>query len=86
MKTYSETTLNEFKFWAGAVDNKNRFSMDEVEQIESMLEDCYPDGMEDTMINDIFWFEPETLCEWLGLDFDEWIERPDDYWSTSWRS
>ncbi len=86
MKTYSETTLNEFKFWAGAIDNKNRFSMEEMEQIEFMLEDCYPDGIDETMVNDIFWFEPETLCEWLGLDFDEWIERPDDYWATSWRS
>ena len=81
MKLYTEESLVNFKFWAGGADNRNRFSYTEMETIESILEDCYPDGMEDTMLNDIFWFEPETLCEWLDIDMDEWIERPDDYWT-----
>ncbi len=80
MKIMTETSLDRFEFWAGAISSRNRFSNEEIDQIEYMLEDCYPDGIEDTTINDIFWFEPETLCEWLGLDFDEWVERPDDYY------
>ena len=80
MKTFCEVSLNRFEFWAGAVDSKNRFSYDELEQIEAILEDCYPEGVDETTVNDIFWFEPETLCEWLEIDFDEWVERPDDYW------
>ncbi len=36
-----------------------------------MLEDIYPEGMTDTEINDLFWFEEETLCEWIGIDFEE---------------
>lgn len=83
MKLYSDTSINRFEFWAGAKDNKNRFSYDEMEQIEAILEDCYPEGIDETQLNDIFWFEPETLCEWLGLDFDEWVERPDDYWENN---
>ena len=80
MKTICETSLNDFTFWAGARDNRNRFSYDEMEQLEFILEDCYPDGVEETTVNDIFWFEPENLCEWRGLDYNEWIERPDDYY------
>ena len=80
MKISMEKELNSFEFWAGAKDNKNRFSYNELEQVEAMLEDCYPEGMDETTLNDIMWFEPEIFCEWLGLDFDEWIERPDNYW------
>ena len=67
-------------------DSKNRFSHDEMEQIECILEDIYPEGMDETALNDLFWFEPECLCEWLDIDFEEWVERPDDYWVNSWRN
>lgn len=80
MRITSETSINDFEFWAGAINNKNRFSKDEMERIEFMLEDCYPDGIDETMLNDAMWFEPEVFCEWLDLDFEEWVERPDDYW------
>lgn len=76
MKIISETTITSFEFWAGAKDNANRFTYEEMEQIEFMLEDCFgEDGMTDTQLNDLFWFEPETLCEWLGIDFEEWEAR-----------
>lgn len=80
MKTYSDISINNFQFWSGAINSRNRFGYKEMEQIEYILEDIYPEGIEDVQLNDIFWFESETLCEWLGIDFDEWIERPDDYW------
>lgn len=86
MKTINETDLNDFEFWSGAKDSKNRFSHDEMEQIEYILEDIYPEGMDETALNDLFWFEPECLCEWLDIDFEEWVERPDDYWVNSWRN
>jgi len=25
----------------------------------------------ETDINDLFWFENEMLCEWLGIDYEE---------------
>ncbi len=86
MKIMTDTGLNSFKFWSGAKDNKNRFSMDEIDTIEAILEDCYPDGIDETTLNDLFWFDTDTLCEWLDLDPEEWIERPDDYWENSWKN
>ena len=79
MKTICEVSLDRFEFWAGAVDSSRRFTLDELDTLEAILEDCYPEGIDETTLNDIFWFEPETLCEWLDIDFDEWIEREDDY-------
>ena len=78
MKVVSEINLNEFKFWAGAADSRKRFSYDEMEQLNDMLEE-FEEEWEDVQLNDLFWFEPETLCEWLGIDFDEWVERDDEY-------
>lgn len=39
--------------------------------MESILEDIYPEGMEETAINDIFWFEFDTVLEWLGMETEE---------------
>ena len=33
-----------------------------------MLEDIYPDGMDETVLNDFFWFEFDTVKEWLGIE------------------
>ena len=76
MKLTCEISLKEFDFWAGARDIARRFSTEELEEIEVMLEDLYY-GTEvtDTMVNDVFMFDAEMLCEWLGLDIDEFIER-----------
>lgn len=69
-------SLTQFNFWAGAKDNAMRFTYSELETLSDIFEDIYySEGVEDTTINDIMWFEPETLCEWLGLDFEEWLER-----------
>ena len=43
---------------------------------EEMLKECYPDGIGETELNDIFWFEEDMIAEWLGYNnFDEIMER-----------
>lgn len=74
MKITSELNLTTFEFWSGAKDHK--FTYNELQEIESQLEDIYPDGMTETEVNDLFWFEDETLCEWIGLDYENgYLER-----------
>lgn len=68
MKIYSEKSLRNFEFWSGAKENAKEFTDEQIDQIEAILEDMYPEGMDETEINDLFWFEPETLREWLGID------------------
>ena len=76
MKIYSEKSLNEFDFWSGAKDTVKYLTEDEINLIESILEDCFPDGMSETEINDFFWFENDTIAEWLGYSsFDDIMYR-----------
>lgn len=66
-------SLRDFDFWSGA--KEHCFSDSELSQIESVLEELYPDGMTDTQINDLFWFEEESICEWIGINYEEYLER-----------
>lgn len=79
MKVFKEVeSYNDFDFWAGARDTVKYLTSDEVEQIFSMLEEIYPEGMTETEVNDFFWFEDDTIAEWLGYsDFEEIINRED---------
>lgn len=41
--------------------------LNEIDQVESLIEGCYPDGAFDLEINDLLWFERETIAEWLDM-------------------
>lgn len=71
MKIYTEQSLRDFQFWSGAKDFAETLTDEQFDQIEAILEDLYPDGMTDTQINDLFWFEEETIREWLDLPTEE---------------
>lgn len=69
MKITSEVcSWNDFDFWSGTTDTVNYLNTDEIEQIFVILEDAYPDGMTDTELNDFFWFETDTIAQWLGYN------------------
>jgi hypothetical protein len=71
MKIYSENSLSNFEFWSSAKDNAAKLTIKELDQIESILEDSNPDGMSETEINDLFWFDFETVAEWIGKEVCE---------------
>lgn len=78
MKVYTETSLRDFEFWSGAKDRVKYLTDRELEQIEAVLEEIYPDGMDETLVNDIFWFEEDWIAEMLGYEDFEAIMRRDD--------
>lgn len=79
MKIYEEKSLRNFDFWSGACDTVKYLTLEELDQIEEMLEEINPDGMEDVEINDFFWFDDDTIAEWLGYeDFEELMHRDDE--------
>ena len=76
MKIYQEKAIKNFDFWSGAEDRVKYLTLDELDTIEAILEDCFPDGIGETELNDIFWFEEDLIAEWLGYNnFDEIMER-----------
>ena len=68
MKTYNEINLSSFDFWSGAKDNAAKLTSEQLDEVELNLEELYPDGMSETQLNDIFWFDFATVLDWLGLE------------------
>ena len=69
MKITSEISLKNFKAWSGAKDTLNKLiELDKCDDLEFILDDLYPDGLTDTQLNDILWFEDEWIYETLGIE------------------
>ena len=76
MKVYKEVNAYNFDFWSGAEDTVNYLTAEEVNTIFEMLEELYPEGIDETQVNDFFWFEEDTIAEWLGYrSFEEIMDR-----------
>lgn len=72
MKIFYELDLDSFDFWGGAIRTFNIISdLDLVDECEALLDEIMPDGCSETELNDLFWFEPESIFEGLGLEVDE---------------
>ena len=71
MKIYSEKSLRNFEFWSGAKENANELTGAQLDEVETILEDLYPEGMDETQINDLFWFDFDTIKEWLNITDEE---------------
>lgn len=72
MKIYTETSLESFEAWSGAVDTLDKIrEANKCEDLEIMLEELYPDGIDETALNDLLWFEDEWIFEILGLSEEE---------------
>ena len=63
--------MSNFEWWRGTVEKEKRKREERGtegwNELEAILEDAYPDGMDETELNDLLWFEPETIFEWLGI-------------------
>lgn len=75
MKIITEQSLADFKFWSGAEDTAQRIWEEQgsegFDQLEAILENLYPDGIDETELNDLLWFDAETVYEWLGIGDEE---------------
>lgn len=71
-----EERLENFEFWSGACYLAEKLISEEFDIIEDLLEELYPDGMEETEINDFFWFDGDTIAQALGYeDEDDLLEN-----------
>jgi hypothetical protein len=76
MRIIKEESLSNFEFWSGAKDTVKYLTESELETIEGMLEELNPEGVTETEINDFFWFEEDTIADWLGYSsFEEIMNR-----------
>ena len=68
----TEKNLRNFEAWGGAIETKNLILDAEMEgEFESIIEEIYPDGLTDTKLNDILWFDGGWILETLGIEEEE---------------
>ena len=73
MKTFNEnTTLVNFDAWSGAVDTKERIMQEgKADEFDNLIDELYPDGLSETQLNDILWFEEDWIFEMLDISDEE---------------
>ena len=70
--TNDNLNLSNFDAWSGAIDTKETILNNGKErEFDSLMEELYPDGLTDTQLNDILWFEEDWIFENLGINNDE---------------
>jgi len=75
MKITKKIGLAEFEGWSGAEDTLSRvINEGKIDDLESILDDLYPDGMDETQLNDLLRFDDGTVFEWCGIRTEEQIK------------
>jgi len=65
-------TLRDFKAWSGAKDTQETILNEgKGEEFDSLIEELYPDGIDEMQLNDLLWFDEEWLYEVLGIAEEE---------------
>ena len=73
MKTINEDqTLQDFNAWSGAISTKETILENDKEQeFENLIDELYPEGLTETQLNDILWFESDWIFECLEISEGE---------------
>lgn len=72
MKIIKEMGLENFEAWSGAIDTKNIIiEANKCDEFEHLIEELYPEGLTETELNDLLWFESDWLFESLDINIEE---------------
>lgn len=74
MKYTVEKPLSSFDFWGTAGQHAEKLTIEELDRIEDVLTMSFED-LTELRINDLFAFDFDWICELIGLDSSEVIER-----------
>lgn len=80
MKVIKEVySFGDFDFWSGAENTAQVLDdNDDFETVMDELEELYPEGVTETTLNDMFWFESDFIASLLGYDSWEEYENKDE--------
>jgi hypothetical protein len=72
MKIISEKSIAEFEAWSGAINTKDQIiEAGKADEFDAYIEDLYPNGIDETTLNDILWFDCDSILQELGIEEDE---------------
>lgn len=68
----TETSLDQFEAWSGAKETLEKVKECGLcEALESIIEELFPDGITDTELNDLLWFDSDWIYEQLCIDSED---------------
>ena len=68
MKVVSEVSLWNFEGWSGAEETiQVIIENDKVEEFQQLIEELFPEGINETHLNDLLRFEDNWVFEMLGI-------------------
>ena len=63
--------LSNYTPWAGAIDTYSIINYhNKLDELDDLITECYPDGLTQTELNDILWFDSEWVLSSLGIEVD----------------
>ena len=72
MGFYVKTSISNFQPWSGVKDTWETIKEHGKEELlESILEDMYPEGLEEVKLNDLLWHESDWILESLGIETED---------------
>lgn len=67
-----EQSLEQFKAWQGAKHTQERLINEGMaEDFEELIKELYPQGIDETELNDLLWFESDWIYESLGMENED---------------
>lgn len=77
MKYTVEMPLSAFEFWGPAGQHAEKLTDKELDKIEDELAliDFFEEDPSDTQLNDLFAFDFDYVCELIGLNAEEVLNR-----------
>ena len=58
--------------WSGARETYALIDCyDKLNELDELITECYPDGLTETELNDILWFDSEWVLSSLGIEDDD---------------
>lgn len=72
MTIKKELSIVDFEAWSGATETKDAIvEAGKVEEFDAMIESEYPEGLTETELNDILWFEEKWIFDTLGMSTED---------------
>ena len=65
------TSFIHYQPWAGARDTYALIDChNKLDELDELITECFPDGLTETELNDILWFDSEWVLNSLGIEVE----------------
>lgn len=71
MRIFREVELASFEAWQGGASTLEWLEdIGKVDEVQGFIDELFPDGLSETELNDLLWFDVEAIEEWIGETYE----------------